>query len=397
MKVTYKTMTVPIKCSKSDYKYLMSCNKISAEVWNKVLDIDEQYRKENEGKWIGKNKLQKLTKGCAYIHAKGIHHVAYKYLEAREAALKSKEAGRKDVLFPYKKKKYFVTIWDYQCIKVKDGKILLSRPMTKEKIDGKIRRQKPVVCHVKSIPNNIVQIELIFRDRLYLSIKYKEKSEYLQVESDNAASIDLGEIHSITSIDTCGNALIITGRKMRAIKQLRNKHQAELYRKLKKCKYGSNRYWKIRKSMRRASVKYERQINDAVHKTSKLFLDFCLENNISKVYYGDVDSATRSTKKLKKVGSKTRQKLAQWNYGQLILQFENKFPRHNIKLVKINEAYTSQKCPSCKSLNKTKTREYFCKCGYEQHRDIVGAINILNDNHQTELTIYKNKKYLRIS
>jgi len=359
------------------------------------MEIEKSYRENNGGKWIQRGELQKILKGCVQLHAKGIQHVINKYLTAREAILEAKKAGREDVVFPYRHKNYFVTGWTYQDIKVKDNKIMLSKPQLSLP-NGGYKRFKPVVCYSKNIPNNIVQIELIYKNKLYLSIKYKEQSEHLQISSDNAASIDLGEIHSITSIDTCGNAVIITGRKMRAIKQLRNKHQAELYRRLGKTTKGSKQYWKYRRAMQKLSVKYERQIRDTVHKTSKLFLDYCLENQVSTVYHGDLDSATRSTKKNNVANSSVRQKLSQWNYGQLMRQVENKLNRHGIKLVEVSEYYTSQKCPSCKELNKPKKREYCCSCGYEQHRDIVGAINILNDNHKTELTHYTSKKYLRI-
>ena len=47
-----------------------------------------------------------------------------------------------------------------------------------------------------------------------------------------------------------------------------------------------------------------------------------------------------------------------------------------IKVVKINEAYTSQTCPKCGSRKKPNNRNYTCKCGFKYHRDGVGAINI---------------------
>jgi putative transposase len=389
----YKTVIVPVKCSKEDYEYLLNCNKLSAEVWNLCLKINEEYRKQNNGKLIQRNELQKLTKQCVHLHAKGIHHVVHKYLFARDAIIEARKQGRTDEKFPYKQKKYFVTGWDYQSIKVEGNKILLAKPMG-IKPDGKKYKQKPVVCYVKNIPDNIVEIELIYRNKLYLAIKYKEKVKYQQIQSNNHAAIDLGEIHSITSIDSRGNAVIITGRKLRSIKYLRNKHQARIYQRMSKCKQGSKQYLKYMNALRSLTYKTERRINDAVHKITKLYLDFCIENNISTVYYGDLDSATRNIKG--KVNSYVGQKLKQWNYGEIMRQLENKLSRYGIKLVKVEERYTSKKCPNCGKLNKPNGRNYTCECGYTQHRDLVGAINILNDNANTNLKYYTTKKYLRI-
>jgi putative transposase len=392
----YKTLIIPIKCSKQDYQYLLNCNKLSAEVWNLCLKIDQEYREQNNGDWIDRNKLQKLTKKCVHLHAKGIHHVVHKYLFARDAARRAKEEGRKDVLYPYKQKNYFVTGWDYQSIKVEGNKILLAKPMG-IKPDGKKYKQKPVVCYVRNIPQNIVEIELIYKNKLYLAIKYKEQAEYKQIQSDNHAAIDLGEIHSITSIDSRGNAVIITGRKLRSIKYLRNKHQAEIYRRMSKCEQGSKQYQKYKNALRNLTYKTERRINDAVHKITKLYLDFCIKNNISKVYYGDLDSATRNTKQNQKGNKFVRQKLSQWNFGEIIRQLENKLSRYGVKMIQVKEYYTSSKCPNCGRINKPKGRDYNCECSYKQHRDLVGAINILNDNTNTNLKYYTTKKYLRIA
>ncbi|MGG0667680.1 transposase [Lederbergia citrisecunda] len=392
--ILYKTLTVPVKCSGSDYDYLLRCNRESARIWNSILEIEEEYRKKNDGKWVNRSVLQMKTKGLANLHAKGIQQVCHRYLYAREAATKAQQGKGENNKYPHRQKKYMNTIWDYQAFKVRNSTVFLTKPI--ENIAGKRKIQEPVKCFVRSLPENIVQIELIHKNQLYLAIKYKEESSYIQINSDNHASIDLGEIHAITSIDSRGNAVIITGRKVRAIKQLRNKQHAKLKSKMSKTEEGSKQYIKYKKALKSISFKTEEQILDATHKISKLYLDFCIRHHISVVYYGDLDSATRNTKKKFK-GTKVTQKLSQWNYGQLIRILENKLSVYGIKMVKVKEYYTSQTCPACGERHKPTGRDYVCKCGYKQHRDIVGAINILNQNAGTNIKYYKEKKYLRIS
>jgi putative transposase len=111
------------------------------------------------------------------------------------------------------------------------------------------------------------------------------------------------------------------------------------------------------------------------------------------VYYGDLDSCTRGVD----LNSNVNQKLSQWNYGEIIRQLENKLDRHGISMIKVKEYNTSKKCPVCEKHNKPRGRNYECSCGYKMHRDINGAINILNDNSEFKLTKYNNLKYLRIS
>jgi putative transposase len=363
------------------------------------VKLDKEYQKQH-GKQISQNNLQKLTKKCVNLHAKGIHHVVHKYLFARDAMWQSRKAQHKEsskVKLPYKEKKYFTTGWDYQCIKTDYKSNIIS--LAKQQIqlpDGKLKNQKPVKIKCKFIPQNIVEIELTHKDKYYLAIKYKEQSDkYYQIKSDNVAAIDLGEIHSITSIDNNGNAIIITGRKLRSIKYFRNKELGKLRSRLSKCVKNSKNYCNIRKTIKKLASKTERKVLDAVHKISKLYLDYCLENQISKVYYGDLDSCTRNTKE--RTGKVIGEKLNQWNYGLLMLQLENKLSRYDIKLVKVPEYYTSKKCPHCLTLNNPQGRNYICECGYKQHRDINGSINILNDNSQYHIERYQNLKYLQIA
>ena len=44
----YKTVIIPVKCSKDDYEYLAQCNKWSAECWNALVAQDKSFYEKNE-------------------------------------------------------------------------------------------------------------------------------------------------------------------------------------------------------------------------------------------------------------------------------------------------------------------------------------------------------------
>ena len=391
----YKTMIIPVKCSKDDYQYLMQCSKWAGDCWNKLVKADNDFYKEN-GRLMQKSELQSFVKNITPLHAVGNQHVYLKYYVARDAMFRSRNAGHKDskkVELPHKHKKYFVVGWNVFCYSIdyKNKILKLSK-----KVDKNGKKQNPIICSFKTMPKHVVEIELIYRDGLCLAVKYKEPKVNTNIETNNVAAIDLGEIHSITSIDNNGNAIIITGRKIRSIKRLQNKEQAKLRSKRDKLTKGSRQYRKYSRAIYKLSVKTDKQILDCVHKISKLYLDYCIENGISKVYYGDLDSCTRNTKE--RANKLVGQKLNDWSYGLLMLQLENKLSRYGIELVKVSEAYSSQTCPHCGHRHKPTGRNYECQCGYKQHRDVVGAMNILNFNEKdVQLEKYNNLKYLRIA
>ena len=394
----YKTIIVDVKCGSEDSAYLLKLNHESATVWNQCVEIDNQFFAVN-GRFMRFSELQTALLGFSNLHRMGVYHVYRKYLFARSAMCKSKKANHSNsyaVNLPFRAKKYFNTGWDYQGIKVDydAGTISLCRAAPPNE-SGKRKRQPKIICYAKTIPQNIVEVELLYRGGLKLAIKYKEPDINHLVPSGNSAAIDLGEIHSITAIDGGAHAIIITGRKLRSIKRFRDKEVAKVRSLMSRCEKGSRRYRKLSKAIYKLCQKADNQIKDAVHKTTKLFLDYCTQHNITTVYYGDLDSATRNTKG--RIGAHVGQKLNEWCYGRIVQQLENKLGRYGIHLVKVNEAYSSQTCPVCGARNKPTSRNYGCNCGYEQHRDIVGAMNILNTNAGTELNRYTDKMYLRIA
>lgn len=391
----YKTMIIPVKCSAEDYKYLMQCSRWAGDCWNAIVKADNECYEQNN-RYMTRSEIQTFVKDITPLHAVGNQHVFIKYYSARDAMFRSMKAEHENsnkVKLPYKKKKYFVVGWNVfsYVIDYKNNQVRLSRKIGEDK-----KVKPPVICTFKTMPKHVVEIELVYRNGLCLAIKYKEPKANEDIKENNVAAIDFGEIHSITSIDNNGNAVIITGRKIRSIRRFQDKEKAKLCSKRDKIAKSSRQYRKYSRAIYKLSIKTDRQILDCVHKISKLYLDYCIENGISKVYYGDLDSCTRNTSD--KINNFVGQKLNDWCHGLLTLQLENKLTRYGIELVKVSEAYSSQTCPHCGHRHKPVGRNYECVCGYKQHRDIVGAMNILNFNEKdVHIEEYVTKKYLRIA
>ena len=389
-----------IKCLKTDFvttksnlDRLFECNRISAEVYNSCLKIAKEYSLANNGKWIGKTQLQKELKDKYPLHSQSVQAVCHKYIFSRDAAFKARKAGLKNK-YPYKKKKNFNTKWVDKAFTVHlNGKITLSMGTG----DGK--RREPITIWVKNLPaHDIKEIELIYNRKLMVSITYDDGAVISLNTGDNVCSIDLGEIHTIASYTKSENALIITGRKMRSINRLRNKKVAELQRLMSKCKKGSKQYKKYNKAKRYILSKSEAQIKDILHKTTKNFVDFAVNEGVKEVVIGKVEGVQRNTK-VKKT-KKVNQKLSNWNFGKLKDYLKYKLESKDITLNEIDESYTSQTCPVCSRKKKISTRNYKCVCSYTAHRDIHGARNILSKHLYKDIRYIgdiKETKYLRIA
>ncbi len=170
------------------------------------------------------------------------------------------------------------------------------------------------------------------------------------------------------------------------------------------CQKGSRQWRKYRRALNYILSKSRAQLTDALHKTTREFVHWCLENTIKDVVVGDVEGIQRHTSPKKKQtkrkrSRRTNQKLSQWTFSKTLRYLQYKLAAEGISLKKVNEAYTAQTCPVCGKRKKPSSRKYRCACGYVQHRDLHGASNILTQHiygHYQEIVL-KEYKYLRIA
>jgi putative transposase len=389
----YRGQRVFFKASKDTIQQLLECNRLSATVWNDCLDDAKKYYLQHK-KWIGKTELQALLKGKYRLHSQSIQAVAHKYLFARENAHKAIQKGIKTAKYPYRKKKYFPTKWVDKAFTISEnGKITLSLG-----VHGR-KRVPPLVVYAQNLPKGTIkEIELCYDHGLYLSVSYDDGQEPLPYTPQRSAGVDLGEIHTLASFCENGESLLLSGRKIRSLHRLRNQKLKELQKRMSRCQKGSRKWKKYQRAKRYLLSKSERQLRDALHKTTKAFVDWCLEQGVSDVYVGDPEGVQRHTKKKRR--KTVNQKLSNWSFGTVKQYIVYKCQSKGIQVQFVNEAYSSQTCPVCKRKKKVRTRNYRCHCGYESHRDIHGAKNLLSQALYGSFEPWgkeKTPKYLRLA
>lgn len=383
--------------------YLYNCNLESAKIWNECVKISDLIYKE-EKRFAQKSDLAKcLTWEFSDILPSHVIQVMYfKFIAMKKSAMAARKSGRTDIKFPYKEKKYWNTVWDYMCFRIDrvKNRILISKPMIR---DGRTprsgKKQNSIIVKTKiKIPDNIYKIELVFKGgRLQLALNYSVDVQEVKPSNNNSCGVDLGEIHSIAAMDSNGNKLIVTGRKLRSYYRFFNKEQGKIHKLLSNTTKGSNNYWKYRKALQKLRYKKDCKVKYHLNCTAKMFINWCIENGISNVYVGDLKNYNMNLKNSKdRKGNK--QRLSNWSHGQLLNIIQYKAFEYGITIHEISESYTSQICPNCGTLNKPKGRNYDCNCGFRFHRDLVGAVNILfRATNQRPDDLTKELKYLTVA
>ena len=374
------------KCSREDLNRLFACNRISAFIWNKILELQRE-------KLRSKNELQKALKGLYPINSQSVQAVTDKYYAACLATKSAKDNGLANK-YPWRRKRNFPTTWKADSFKLTGNHLKLSLGMFAGKRQPPIEVKLPNSTLESIRRGKVQQISLIWDGWLKLAIVIEDGKENAPaVQSDVTCGIDLGEIHSIAGFESDGKAIIITGRLLRSVKQYQLKKLAEFDKKLSKCKANSRRTKKLRRAKRRMLQKTNARIQDLNHKITRSFVTWAIENKVSKVYVGNPEGVQR--KKRRRVVS---QKLSRWNFGKHMEYLSYKLSAVGISIEKISEAYSTQTCPQCGRRHKCSSRNYRCTCGYTAHRDIHGARNILSLGLNGRICIttpINSTKYLR--
>jgi putative transposase len=128
---------------------------------------------------------------------------------------------------------------------------------------------------------------------------------------------------------------------------------------------------KANKTIKKIADTERRKVNDQLHKISRAIVNQASRTD-SLIVLGDLKGIRDRSDN----GRKFNRKLASMPFAKLSNYITYKANWEGIKVIKVNEAYTSQTCHNCKEIG-TRNRGLFkCECGYQDNADRNGAINI---------------------
>ena len=366
--------TYKLKIPHSDF--LDALNAASASVFNECLNLkivwDYAHGYRTTGRidkhcelWMDKQ-LSKTQP----LHSQSIQAVRERYFKNRKAYRQLRKNGDKTAKPPHKPKRFQTTTWKKSAIRFKETKFGKQVVFSNGKGPPALQIPLPKSFDL-SKTQNIVIVNLVYNHgQSELHFVYKiEKPETPQ--ADGVVGVDIGEIHPLVVHDG-QHTLIFNGRYIRSLYRLRNKVLASMNAKIDRCKRHSKRWWYLVRRKWKRIRKIDDQIRDCLHKHTTHFVKHCRQSGIGTIVVGDLTGIREDID----YGKRANQKLHQWAFGKVAELITYKAKAFGIRVKLIDEAYTSQTCPSCGDRHKPSNRDYICPCGFHYHRDGVGAINI---------------------
>lgn len=357
-------------------------NAYSASVWNECLHQMDMYQwhrgypHAHHNFWFGKDCegwVDKRLSKSQPLHSQSIQAIRKQYFKSWKSysALK-KSGGIEKPKPPNNRKNFMTTRWLKSAITFVEGSLFGKR------VQLSMGTKRPVLDI--QLPSNfnmseaehIATIDLVYNyGQWELHFSYRYEMEDTE-KGEGVVGVDIGEIHPIVSHDGT-DTHIYNGRYIRSLYRHRNKVLSEFSHAISRCKRHSKRWWRLTRRKWKRITKIDNQIKDALHKHTTKFLKYCHNKGIGTIVLGDLTGIRKGID----YGKSANQRLHQWAFGKITSLITYKAKVLGIKVVQIDESYTSQTCPNCGNRKKPNNRNYRCKCGFTYHRDGVGSINIL--------------------
>ena len=369
--------TYKLKISSSEH--LDTLNAASASVFNECLNLKSVWDYAHGYRTTGRldkqceSWMDKQLSKTQPLHSQSIQAVRERYFKNRKAYRALRQNGNPTTSKPpHKPKRFQTTTWKKSAIRFKEtlfGNVVRLSNGNQDNPSLEIPLPKSFDF---SKTENIAIVNLVYTYGQYeLHFVYNVAKPNPSTVSDGVVGVDIGEIHPMVTHDG-KHTTIFNGRYIRSLYRLRNKVIASFGKKIDRCKRHSKRWWHLVRRKWKRIRKIDNQISDCIHKHTTHFVNRCQKSGIGTIVIGDLTGIRDNIN----YGKRANQKLHQWAFGKVTELITYKAKSLGIKVVSIDEAYTSQTCPKCGNRKKPTNRNYTCKCGFKYHRDGVGAINI---------------------
>ena len=230
--------------------------------------------------------------------------------------------------------------------------------------------------------SNLQQVRICYDkkiEKFYLAFIYRIEVSVIDTTNNNdIMAIDLGQNNLITGVfNKSSYRFILDGKELKSKIAYVNSRMSKLQSKEMKKLKGSNNF-KLTKKMKKLYNYWRNYAWTYIHKCSSKTIKIALENNCNTIVIGDFKGIKRNKKHMKY--------FVTIPYVTLIDQIKYKAKKAGIKVVMINESYTSgcsciddyEVSKKCYNKKRRKKRGNFVtNNGFNINADVNGAYNIL--------------------
>jgi IS605 OrfB family transposase len=192
------------------------------------------------------------------------------------------------------------------------------------------------------------------------------------------AGVDLGIIHPYAVAGPDDEAMLVSGRAIRAehrmhLADTKSRRRATAHRAPARGQRGSRRWRKTRRRARLVEGRHRRRVRQSGHEAAKAVIGWAVQHRVGTLTVGDPRGVLN-----KPARRQHNLRLRQWQIGRAIAVLQDKAALAGIVVHLVDERGTSSTCPVCRyRVVKPRGRVMACKaCSFVGHRDLAAAFTI---------------------
>lgn len=201
----------------------------------------------------------------------------------------------------------------------------------------KFPKTKLTLPFTYEVTGKYTRMEVIRRyNEFELHIKFEQSEKPKFKETHVVAAIDPGVNNLIAIATNKGQSLLVKDKIVKSINQFANKEIARIASA--QTKTGGFEHVVMSNQLQKVYQKRHRRIEHLFYILANHVLNFCLENNVSKLVLGKNKGWKQSYDK----GKENNQNFIQIPYTSLYQKIKDKLTKHGIEVIEQEESYTSQ-------------------------------------------------------
>jgi transposase len=380
--VVHRTARAGLRLTRGQRRRLTGLLVSAGDVWACVLEVNAWRRARQDAPLVSFQglcrELAASGPGCfGELDSTGARSVLRRYSDAWFAAAAGRRKGDASARFPRRRRKMAPARW-YHGTFALDGR-RLRIPVARGCPPLQVRLDRDLPYR----PESVRSVTLLYdAGRLWVDVTAEVPVTVYPAgagpDPGRVDGVDLGIIHPYAVTGPGGQALLVSGRAIRAehyqhLKDTKARHRAVARRAPKPGQRGSRRWRHYRRRQRIVEARHRRRVRQAQHEAARTVISWALARRVGTLAVGDPRGVLGID-----AGRRHNQRTRDWRVGHLIAVLRDKAQQAGIALALADERGTSSTCPACRARVPKPAGRVFCcpRCGLSGHRDLIAAANI---------------------
>ena len=380
--VVYRTARAGLRLTRGQRRRLIGLLVSAGDVWACVLEVNAWRRARGDVALVSYQglcrELAAAGPGCfGELDSTGARSVLRRYSGAWFAAAARRKSGDASARFPRRRRRMVPVRWYHGTFALEGRRLRI--PVARGCAPLRVRLDRDLPYP----PGQVRSVTLLCdAGRLWADVTAEVPVAVYPpgAEPDRArvAGVDLGIIHPYAVAGPDGQALLVSGRAVRAehhlhLQDTKARCRAVARRAPRPGQRGSRRWRRCRRRQQIVEARHRRRVGQAQHEAAAAVVGWAVARRIGTLAVGDPRGVLNLA-----AGRRHNRRTRDWRVGRLISVLRDKAAQAGITLVLTDERGTSSTCPACRARVPKPGGRVFCcpRCGLGGHRDLIAAASI---------------------